>query len=240
MAVSTRPTEIERRAPASSADSGSFVRSGRGWSIPSLRAQHPTGAAEDRKPRGATCPVRRSPKVERHRSRSSSATRGTARTCWTCSTKRPRSLAAREESKPGAAGDRRLRVGVPEGSCTGTDQPRSPAAKIMIKLAAPEVSAQSVSVASASAPTDKSQTMHHTQVADVPGTASGDETPEGWPVRKGAPRGAPSRPTSHLSHRSHRMVERTRPVMRNVNGRGWDRTSDLPRVTRARMATGGD
>ena len=33
-----------------------------------------------------------------------------------------------------------------------------------------------------------------------------------------------------LSHLSHRMVERSPQSMRGVNGRGWDRTSDLPRV----------
>ena len=36
------------------------------------------------------------------------------------------------------------------------------------------------------------------------------------------------------------MVERNRLVMRGLNGRGWDRTSDLPRVKRAQMGTVGD
>ena len=45
---------------------------------------------------------------------------------------------------------------------------------------------------------------------------------------------------SHVSHTSHRMVKPDRLAMRGRNGRGWDRTSDLPRVKRERMATGGD
>ena len=45
--------------------------------------------------------------------------------------------------------------------------------------------------------------------------------------------------TSHLSHTPHRMVEENRGVMRSVNGRGWDRTSDLPRCDVTRPRTGG-
>ena len=67
----------------------------------------------------------------------------------------------------------------------------------------------------------------------------------GLPVRPSAARDSPRTParrrqggteggttphSSHLSHASHPMVERSRLVMRGLNGRGWDRTSDLPRV----------
>jgi hypothetical protein len=35
------------------------------------------------------------------------------------------------------------------------------------------------------------------------------------------------------------MVERNRLAMQGLNGRGWDRTSDRPRVKRERMGTVG-
>ena len=44
---------------------------------------------------------------------------------------------------------------------------------------------------------------------------------------------------SRVSHAPHGVVERNRGAMRGVNGRGWDRTSDLPRVKRERMGTVG-
>ena len=49
--------------------------------------------------------------------------------------------------------------------------------------------------------------------------------------RGGTGEGTPPH-VSHVSHTLHRMVERSRLAMRGVNGRGWDRTSDLPRVNR--------
>src|SRR5262249_46396962 len=44
---------------------------------------------------------------------------------------------------------------------------------------------------------------------------------------------------SHVSHIPHRIVKSDRLAMRSVNGRGWDRTSDLPRVNSSGTGTAG-